>query len=617
MSLASDPLIGQHLDHYLVQQPLGRGGMARVYKGFDTLLKRPVAIKVIDEGHRASSTYAQRFEREAQSVASLKHPNIVTVHSFGKHDTLYYLVMEYVDGADLDAILRNYETSGELTPYADVLRIVEDVASALDYAHEHGVIHRDVKPSNIMLERDGRTILTDFGLALRMSEGTIGDTFGSPHYISPEQARNSASAVPQSDLYSLGVVVYELLVGVTPFDDSSATALAMQHILMAVPPPRALNRNLSEQVEQVLFKALAKTPEERYASGAMFVSELREAVEALRQNPARVATSDLPPLPPGVVPPPPRRMSMQTTLDKLQQELALAQARGQALTHQPLSSESESEVSGERKPRPRVPLLAAAGIGILGLLVVFMMLVSSVFRPSAIPTLAVLPTDVPVVPTSTTVPSVTASVTPSVSVPTQTAPPTTPVPVLTESPTGTALPPSPNPPTVAAATATPVLPTVAVVAPAPTQVPATTAPTLLPPIAATPTVAYPDGLLFTLLWNDQAFFVANTSGRRVRSQDMGFERIGGSAERYDGRRWSAYYSWNEPGRCLVLSLPRARYVAPAECPGGYNSQIQTQTGEAFWTPAGGSDVFRVLWKGSEVGRCLIARGRCEVRFPPD
>ena len=250
MSLrAIDPLPGQQLGNYLIQQPLGQGGMARVYKGLDVSLKRPVAVKVMSEGLRQSELYGQRFEREAQAVANLHHPNIVSIFYFGTQDSLYYLVMEYIDGTDLEAVLRNYADHHELMPYADVMRILEAIASALDYAHEQGVIHRDVKPSNIMVERNGRPVLTDFGLALRISEGTLGDTFGTPHYISPEQAQNSANAVAQSDLYSLGVIAYEMLAGTVPFDDPSPTALAMQHIMAAVPSPRLFNPKLSDEVE--------------------------------------------------------------------------------------------------------------------------------------------------------------------------------------------------------------------------------------------------------------------------------------------------------------------------------------------------------------------------------
>jgi serine/threonine protein kinase len=613
MNLDADPLIGQHLDHILVQQPLGRGGMARIYKGYDTSLKRAVAVKVIDEGHRASATYAQRFEREAQAVASLKHPNIVTIYSFGKLDALYYLVMEYIDGADVDAISRNYQSSGELMPHADVLRIMEAVGSALDYAHARGVIHRDVKPSNIMLERDGRTILTDFGLALRLSEGTTGDTFGSPHYISPEQARNSASAVPQSDLYSLGVVAYELLVGVTPFDDSSATALAMQHILLPVPSPRALNPALSEAVERVLLKVLAKAPEDRYTSGALFVSALRDAVEALRQQPAAVSAAELPPLPPGVALPMPRSLSLQTTLDKVQQELALAQARGQALTRQQLPGAPAA--GGQATPRRNAPWILPTLL-IFGAIVALVVLAAGASRSPEAPAPA---TSTSTLSESATVPAQSSptvqSVLPVTTLPardeTPSPQPPTSIPVST-----TPLPPTATlpPPTSAPPTATPLIPTVIVLAP--TLLSPSETSTLLPPTITVPTVAYPDGLLYTLVWDAQTFYVANTSGQRVRSQDISFERIGGSADRYEGRRWSEFYGWNEPRRCLVLRFPRASITLPdAECPNGYNSDVQAQSGEVFWTPTADSDTFRVLWRGEEVGRCQIAASRCEVRFP--
>src|SRR5579859_3005666 len=286
-------LTGHKLGDIVVQEPLGTGGMAHVYKGMDVSLKRAVAVKVIADDLRGSDVYTQRFEREAQAVAALKHPNIVTIFQFGKQDGLYYLVMEYINGVNLDAILRNYDSSNELMPYADVLRILQAIGSALDYAHSQGVIHRDVKPSNIMLESDGRPVLTDFGLALRVSEGTIGDTFGSPHYISPEQARSSANAVPQSDLYSLGVVAFELLTGFVPFDDPSPTALAMQHIMAVVPSPRDFNPNLSPAFEPVLFKALAKAPGERYQTAEEFVTALRSAFEQQRVNPVSVATPEI------------------------------------------------------------------------------------------------------------------------------------------------------------------------------------------------------------------------------------------------------------------------------------------------------------------------------------
>ncbi len=613
----TDPLIGQQLDHFLIQQPLGRGGMARVYKGLDLSLKRAVAIKVIEEGLRASASYAQRFEREAQAVANLKHPNIVTVFHFGKQESLYYLVMEYIDGADLDAILRNYETNGELMPHADVLRILDAMASALDYAHRQGVIHRDVKPSNVMLERDGRPVLTDFGLALRQSEGTVGDTFGSPHYISPEQARSSANAVPQSDLYSLGVMAYELLTGEVPFDDPSPTALAMQHIMADPPSPRAFNRNLSERVERVLFKSLAKEPEDRYQTGADFVNALRHAVEEMRQHPASTSTADLPPLPPGVTPPPPRRLSMQTAMDKLNQELSLSQAKGQALTRYPGATGVP--------PRPAsghgwLPYLIAAFAALL-LLAVIGVGLTRLLSSAPIPTVAVLPTDSSTPPPTATL-QATATSQAAAIVATTVSPSTTPVPptatatitaTMTVTQPATALPATAVPATAVPPTALP--PTVV----PPTAIPPTPVPPTIAP-AAGPTVLYPDGRLFVVIYDDKALYLANKSGQKALLASIVFERLttdGQVTDRFLGSRWGAYYPYSEPNKCVILKIQGSYSNVPrGDCPGGYNSELNALTGEAFWTPEDGSVEFRVLWGRQEVGRCPIGGQRCEIRFPP-
>jgi serine/threonine-protein kinase len=173
-----------------------------------------------------------------------------------------------------------------LIPHDEVIRIGRAVANALDYAHQKGVVHRDVKPSNVMVAKDGRVVLMDFGLALDMTEGSVGEVFGSANYISPEQARNSAEAVPQSDLYSLGVMLYEMLVGQLPFDDPSFTTVAIQHITLPPPPPRQLNPELSEASEAVLLKALHKSPEKRYKSAGQLVDALEKTLLASSSTPA-------------------------------------------------------------------------------------------------------------------------------------------------------------------------------------------------------------------------------------------------------------------------------------------------------------------------------------------
>ena len=600
-------IIGQQLGNYLVQEPLGRGGMARVYKGLDTTLKRPVALKVIEEALRSSATYAQRFEREAQSVANLRHPNIVNVFYFGNQDNLYYLVMEYIDGTDLDAIMRNYGDNGEVMPYADVMRILEATASALDYAHGQGVIHRDVKPSNIILERTGRPVLTDFGLALRISEGTIGDTFGTPHYISPEQARSSANAVPQSDIYSLGIVAYELLTGALPFDDPSPTALAMQHLMAAVPSPRVFNPSLSPEVEEVLFKVLAKTPEERYASGQEFCAALRYGLEATLRSPDAV-NARVPPPPPGLEVPPPRRLSMQTAIDKVDQELAMQQAKGRSLTRAAETTETLRAVWRQVNTSSWLPYVVATAVTLVVLVVVALILtggsggqtteptsttaptqavaaLTEEETPSEAPT--AVPTDTPIPPTETPILPSETSIPPTATV----EPPTdTPIP-----PTETPIPPTPEPPTPVP----------------PTPEPPTALPVIPTDVQAGATAAPADWLPVSFVYNNSGFWWLNGASRSISSQRIAFERIGGSGS-FSGNRW-AY--WNmEPGRCMeLLFTDVSNPQRPNGCrPNAFFTPTRTQ-GIDFWT---GSGQFRVLWNGTEIAVCEIAAGQCSAAVPP-
>lgn len=276
--MIEDPLIGRQLGNYRVERLLGRGGMASVYYGWDVRLERPVAIKMLDARYRSERGYAERFVREARAVATWRHENIVQVHYADQVDGLFYFVMEYIDGLDMGEVLAQCAADGELMPYEDVCLVGRAVANALDYAHRKGVIHRDVKPANVMVTSEGRVVLTDFGLAMDAYQGSLGQVFGSPHYIAPEQARSSAEAVPQSDLYSLGVMLYEMLTGVVPFDDPSCTSLALQHLTQPPPAPRGINPNLSEEAEAVLLKALSKSPGERYQTGAALMDALEAAL---------------------------------------------------------------------------------------------------------------------------------------------------------------------------------------------------------------------------------------------------------------------------------------------------------------------------------------------------
>ncbi|HXV44853.1 MAG TPA: protein kinase [Anaerolineae bacterium] len=274
----TDNLLSQQLDEYRLEALLGQGGMARVYRGFDVRLKRRAAIKVIDTPFRADPAYIARFEREAQAIAQLKHPHVVGVYRYGQANELLYIAMEYIEGADLETILAAHQEDQQAMSPAEVSQIIRPICLALDYVHSQGVIHRDIKPSNIMLNPQGQPILTDFGLVL-LDYQTRGEIFGTPHYIAPEQVISSAGAVPQSDLYSVGVMLYEIFTGKLPFEATHPYDIAMLHLTEPPPPPRQLKPDLSLELEAVLLKALAKETDGRYPNGAALADALDQALQ--------------------------------------------------------------------------------------------------------------------------------------------------------------------------------------------------------------------------------------------------------------------------------------------------------------------------------------------------
>jgi serine/threonine protein kinase len=271
-------LVGQYLDAYRIEALLGRGGMANIYRGMDVRLKRNVAIKVIDAPFRTESEYASRFKREAQAIAQLEHPNIVRLYQYGDANGLLYMVMEYIEGVDLHQVLSDINLNPAIWTPRALARLVREVCAALDYAHGKGVIHRDIKPSNIMIDKSSRAVLADFGLALLTEVGTRGEIFGSPHYVAPEQAISSAKVVPQSDLYGIGVILYQMWTGRIPFDDADPLAIAMLHMTEPPRPPREIRPEISPQLEAVILKTLAKDPADRYPTGAALADALDAAL---------------------------------------------------------------------------------------------------------------------------------------------------------------------------------------------------------------------------------------------------------------------------------------------------------------------------------------------------
>ena len=261
---------------YQLMERLGQGGMAEVYKAYQESLDRYLAIKFMHPFLAETPQFQQRFQREARSVATLHHPNIVQVIDFDWTGGSAYMVMEFIDGSTLDARLLELAEHRERLPLAESVRIARDAALALAYAHGHDIVHRDIKPANIMLERSGRVVLTDFGLAKLVSVSRFtasGAIIGTPAYMAPEQALGQAGD-KRVDIYALGVLLYEMVTGQLPFEAENAIALVLMHLNQAVPLPRTLNPDLPEGLEQVILKALAKQPEARFQSADELAAHL-------------------------------------------------------------------------------------------------------------------------------------------------------------------------------------------------------------------------------------------------------------------------------------------------------------------------------------------------------
>jgi serine/threonine protein kinase len=291
--------INSRIGRYEIRERIGSGGMARVFKAWDTNLERLVAVKVLYEHLAEESTFKQRFEQEAKFVAGFNHPHIVQIYDFDSFERdgqpVYYMVMEYLPGKTLKTTLEELHESGERLPNERILEIMTDLLDALGYAHERGMIHRDVKPANILFNERGKAILTDFGIArlaqgLRLTRESV--TIGTPAYMSPEQAVGG-EVDARGDLYAMGIVLYEMLTGQIPFADDGSLSVLLKHINEPIPPLSQFLSTYDPGLDLVIEQALAKNPADRYQSAQEFSEDLRRAfardiVRAARPSNAKV-----------------------------------------------------------------------------------------------------------------------------------------------------------------------------------------------------------------------------------------------------------------------------------------------------------------------------------------
>jgi tRNA A-37 threonylcarbamoyl transferase component Bud32/flagellar basal body-associated protein FliL len=279
--MSSRSLIGQTVGKYQVTEILGRGGMAEVYKAYQETLDRNVAIKVMHSFLADEQGFLGRFQREARAMAALNHPSIVGVYDFDVFDDVYYIVMEYVSGGTLKQRIESASGLGDSMPLSASTRVVLEVADALAYAHGRGMVHRDIKPGNIMLTDEGRAVLTDFGIAKILSGPTFtatGAMVGTPAYMSPEQGLGQPGD-ERSDLYALGVLYYQMATGRLPYDADTPLAVILKHVNEPVPLPTDFNDDIPGAIQAVIVKAMAKDPGERYQSANEMIQELQEAAK--------------------------------------------------------------------------------------------------------------------------------------------------------------------------------------------------------------------------------------------------------------------------------------------------------------------------------------------------
>ncbi|MDK2799880.1 MAG: eukaryotic-like serine/threonine-protein kinase [Clostridiales bacterium] len=271
-------MIGNVLgNRYEIIEKIGGGGMALVYKARCKLLNRFVAIKVLRSELTEDEEFISRFSIESQAAASLSHPNIVSIYDVGQQDDIYYIVMEYIDGITLKELI----TKNGALSWKDALNYSVQICSGLEHAHKKHIVHRDIKPHNIMITKDGMVKVTDFGIARAATSATLtlgGNTIGSVHYFSPEQARGGYTD-EKSDIYSLGIVMYEMLTGRVPFDGESPVAVAIKHIQSQPIPPSHLNKNIPIALQSIILKAISKEQSRRYPSATSMLKDLYKAFD--------------------------------------------------------------------------------------------------------------------------------------------------------------------------------------------------------------------------------------------------------------------------------------------------------------------------------------------------
>ncbi len=369
-------LTGKTIGKYHIEERLGRGGMAEVYKGYQESLDRYVAIKIMHTFLSAEDDFLQRFKREARAMAALGHPNIVRVFDFDTYgQDSYYLVMEFIDGGTLKQKLEEMAAAGEKFPLDQSVKMMADIADALAYAHRRGMVHRDIKPANIMLRKDtGQAVLTDFGIVKLMGSQTMaytatGALIGTPSYMSPEQALGKPGD-ERVDIYSLGVLLFQLVTNQLPFAADTPLAVVMKHVNEPIPQPVTFNPDIPLDLQNVIIKALAKNPDDRFQTAA----EMAAALRAINWSGERATTAVTPlvgataVIPPSDFTAPGMTIAAQTAVGASQTSTVVHTPAEQTAVGATVVSPAETAVT--TPPARKIPTWAYAIIGVVLLLLI-------------------------------------------------------------------------------------------------------------------------------------------------------------------------------------------------------------------------------------------------------
>lgn len=668
----AESMVGRKLGDYTLERKLATGGMAHIYLGRDAKLERMAAIKVLSRDMLNDSVMAQRFEREARAIAKLEHESIIPIYQFGEYDGQYFLAMRYVEGRDLAQEVNDLRQKGKLMDVRRALTILEKVASALDYAHRNNIIHRDIKPSNVLLGPNDKVYLSDFGLAMLSSDKTLGTAFGTPRYISPEQATDSLKTVPQSDIYSLAVMVYEILTGALLFDAPHPLEVALAHVTQQPKPPRAHNPAIPAQAQEEILKALSKDPNKRHQTATEFIQALKSAYEnAFKDNSSTIPFApddfETPPEQPPAPPPtnstkatPPLRpigpvqeMSPRDTQafrDRTGTQPLRPKASGNTLTKSPLKAQQPPPRSFEMM---LLYVLAGAAVTIMVVVLIVVLAVQpNNNNNTVLPTAVILDADL----TSTgqalialveTANAATMTSVATLTPPTVESPTVLPVAVeteeatatFTETPTTQATDSTINPIITQTKEPTPVSPTAVtptVVVPTNTPVPTSTdTPTDAPTSAVSPTATQQRAATLTpttaptligvvvgqnplvLHYNDQMLALLNNGDKTVAIEQLSMRGLTGVADDSFSNSGRTLGLTLKPGQCVVVRSGRATGSVPKDwnCEKLLEATVNKNT--LFWRADAGTPSedtqFVVEAAGETVGTCDTA-GRAVGRI---